>query len=788
MVVVPPGEFMMGSGYGPKRAKPITRVKISDAFAIGKYEVTKEQFEKFVRETGHRFNDECWTLVRKWRWGRSKGNSFRSPGFKQGENHPAVCIVWRDAKAYTRWLSEETGRDYRLPTHAEWEYVARGGKGALRFWWGNKFRPEHANARGTPVGDKWEYTAPVGSFPANPFGVFDIIGNAREWVEDCAHLNYENAATDGRSWPGTCSFGRVSSGGSWGKEVKYLGSAYGGGHSTISAHSTAGFRVALSLKPRVPVADKHDELKKRVRRMLQYVRDNPMVFRQTRPDLTPGTLFSDCQHCPPMVVVPAGEFVMGSNISAKDRKEERPVRTVKIAKPFAVGQFEVTVLEYLYCVQDNWCARPGWLQKNSAGNVFDGSDATFVLEQPESTRKNHPITTIKWSNAKQYVRWLSEKTAESYRLLTEAEWEYVAKAGTGDKHYWWGNKPTRNHANYGKDEGLGTAASGKDRWHHTAPVGSFPANPFKIHDLHGNVFEWVEDCYDKTSYKRAPKDSRAWYGESSAKKSNCLLRSIRGGGYFWPVDHVRSSRRNGQFARWSRTWLGFRVAKTLLSQTEKSELRAKKQRKLTRLLQKELQRLNCDPGSVLGVWDDRTRASVAMLNTVTGEEVPTDRATAAALRAMMGRTVAICREETIPAIKKTKKMGVEANAREPVGRSQTALDPAQPKEEPDLARSLQAELSRVGCDPGAVDGAWGAKSRAALAAFNKYAKERLPTEEPTKQAFQTVKSATDRVCPSEAAKRDAAKKRVRKKLRDQFKTECETPGIWSTDCPTGVGR
>lgn len=214
-----------------------------------------------------------------------------------------------------------------------------------------------------------------------------------------------------------------------------------------------------------------------------------------------GTTLRECTECPEMVVVPAGRFQMGS--VNRGYNDERPVHEVVIDYLFAVSKYEVTFAEWDACVAGGGCRRrpddEGW------------------------GRENRPVINISWGEAKQYVHWLSRKTGKPYRLLSEAEWEYVARAGTTTR-YWWGgwlsDEADHDYANY-----KGTA--GVDRWVNTAPVGSFDANAFGLFDTAGNVSEWVEDFWHDT-YQGAPNDGGAW---TTREVTDYNERVIRGGSW-----------------------------------------------------------------------------------------------------------------------------------------------------------------------------------------------------------------------------------------------------------------
>ena len=260
LVVVPPGSFMMGSPASEEGRwgdeGPVHRVMIAEPFAVGVHEVTRGEFARFVSATGRSMGD-CSTY-----WGvESSGRHWRSPGFRQGDDHPVVCVDWDDVRAYVSWLSRETGQRYRLLSESEWEYVARAGTSTARYWGESESgQCRYANGADLTAGrrhDGWTVaecddghyaTAPVGSFSANEFGLHDVHGNVWEWVEDCWNASYAGAPGDGSAWEsGDCS-GRVLRGGSWASDPWNLRSAYrrevevevGGG-------SVDGFRVARTL-------------------------------------------------------------------------------------------------------------------------------------------------------------------------------------------------------------------------------------------------------------------------------------------------------------------------------------------------------------------------------------------------------------------------------------------------------------------------------------------------------------------------------------------------------------
>ena len=251
MVVVPAGSFMMGSPSSEKGRRenegPVHRVTIPARFAVGKYEVTRGEFARFVSATRHDTGSSCWARE-GGKWKNRSGRSWRSPGFSQTDRDPAVCVNWEDARAYVGWLSGKTGKKYRLLSESEWEYAARAGT-TTRYWWGNAIGRNRANCK--DCGSRWdnEQTAPVGRFGANDFGLHDMHGNVFEWVGDCWNDGYEGAPSGGRAWEsGNCGR-RVLRGGSWNLLPRHLRAASRDWVDTGYRGNLFGFRVARTLTP-----------------------------------------------------------------------------------------------------------------------------------------------------------------------------------------------------------------------------------------------------------------------------------------------------------------------------------------------------------------------------------------------------------------------------------------------------------------------------------------------------------------------------------------------------------
>jgi formylglycine-generating enzyme required for sulfatase activity len=275
MVVVPAGSFTMGS---PERENgrntwegPQHVVTFARPFAVGKFEVTVDQFAAFARDTGYDAGSRCWTFEA----GKdgSRDRSWRNPGYAQNGSHPAACLSRQDAMAYADWLSKMTGTNsYRLLSEAEWEYAARARTTpgpSTRFAFGDDEREMCAHANGldqtarreipgtgtwafVPCSDGYAHTAPVGSFSANGFGLYDMHGNVKEWTQDCYHdgQGYRGAPIDGSAWTSGDCHSYVLRGGSWLSYSRLLRAAFRYKSDAGDRTGDVGMRVARTLLPR----------------------------------------------------------------------------------------------------------------------------------------------------------------------------------------------------------------------------------------------------------------------------------------------------------------------------------------------------------------------------------------------------------------------------------------------------------------------------------------------------------------------------------------------------------
>jgi formylglycine-generating enzyme required for sulfatase activity len=228
MKTLPPGRFAQGADANDENAatleRPQHRVAIGYSFGIGIYEVTVGEFREFANATGYRATS-CATY--DGAWAERAGFNWQNVGYTQTAAHPVACVSWRDARDYAAWLSKKTGQKYRLPSESEWEYGARAGSSVAVPWTGSAAACASANVADQsaaqqypgwtvdPCSDGYVYTAPVGTFRANAFGLYDMLGNVAEWVQDCWHEDYQGAPTDGSAWLGAGCAERGLRGGSW---------------------------------------------------------------------------------------------------------------------------------------------------------------------------------------------------------------------------------------------------------------------------------------------------------------------------------------------------------------------------------------------------------------------------------------------------------------------------------------------------------------------------------------------------------------------------------------------
>ena len=553
MVLIPAGEFQMGSN-AEDHEKPVHTVYV-DAFYIDKYEVTNAQFKTFVDanpqwQKGNipdKYHDGGY--LKLW-----NGNNYpRGMG-----SDPVVGVSWYAAMAYAQWVGK------RLPTEAEWEKAARGGLVGKKYPWGNvapngtqcNFADKNLSERWIEdwteifgrnwsdenADDGYSITAPIGSYPPNGYGLYDMAGNAAEWCIDGYDAGFYRRSPRRNPIAGEMTLRevmtnyqnvktlRVMRGGSWLFNARFLRVANRTWFSpTHSFMKLVGFRCARDVTP------------------------TKLLEKQAPPKTNAMPDTSE------MVLISAGEFQMGSNDSnAEDH--EKPVHTVYV-DAFYIDKYEVTNAQFKTFVDAN----PQWQKGNIPDKYHDGGYLKLWNgnNYPRGMGSD-PVVGVSWYAAMAYAQWVGK------RLPTEAEWEKAARGGLVGKKYTWGNvAPNGTQCNFA-DKTLSELNPNEwsdenvnDGYSIMAPIGSYPPNGYGLYDMAGNVWEWCIDEYDAGFYRRSPRRNPVaggWVGDGFAKVQNHNARMFRGGAWNSPGSSLRVSFRNGGMPTTSKTVIGFRCA------------------------------------------------------------------------------------------------------------------------------------------------------------------------------------------------------------------------------------
>ncbi len=540
-VRVPAGEFMMGSETGDGDERPVHRVGIEYNFELGRTEVTVGQFKAFVEATGYETVGErkgsLWHYASPEQMGWMRGRSWRNPGFDQTDEHPVVGISYLDATAFCRWLSQQSGECFRLPTEAEWEYACRGGT------------PEetagHLDESAWYSGSGARSTHPVGHKKPNAWGLFDMQGNAAEWCEDLYDWNYGRVPRDGSAHtvpgvPAVAAARRVLRGGSWSSPAQACRPSYRCPVPTAHRGSDTGFRIVRDNRPSVPAKPSPNPSDVK-RAPVQVVpgKDPPRTLRLE----VDGVVFE-------FVRIDPGSFVMGSPhryVDEYDWTYEMPEHEVTIDSRFYLGASEVTREQFaLFVDQTGYVTdaeKQGWAFTCVPGGpwhyraLMDWRFPGFVQTDRD------PVTHIGWHDAVAFCQWLCQKTGRDIRLPSEAEWEYACRAGTGgefagpvDEMAWmlWNSGPVRR----------------------TRPVAQKQPNAWGLYDMHGGVWEWVQDLWHDEA-EGAPTDGSAWLGTDRFDP----MGITRGGSFASPPwlcrSYIRMKTPLGQMIHYNN---GFRLA------------------------------------------------------------------------------------------------------------------------------------------------------------------------------------------------------------------------------------
>ncbi len=599
MVTLPSGEFLMGSKESNSE-QPIHRVKVG-SFKLAKYNVTNKEFMQFIKATNYKPTKVCLFKGQKdvlqeqsMTWDEDKDISRQF--------NPITCLSWKDTQAYIAWLSTQTNKRYRLPSEAEWEYAARAGS-TTKFHFGDdeKNLCQYGNGYDQPASkgigsffnwstkgiecNDYEHTSTiVGTYSPNKFGLYDMIGNASQWVADCYHTNYQGGPKTASAWTDANCTTPFARGGTWSTTANSQRSAFRPALEEVKAiaqqgYFDRGFRLALDIKNDIkkgikddastPLSDSHKSFITDLTKAQQTVIERKAIALKEREALL--ATYKNWEKTPvivpPMVNIPAGEFLMGSNRSSK----EKPVHKVNV-KAFKISKYEVTIKQFKqFAAATNYITgNECWKYLSEGGGPF--KDGISVVPgnwlTPEYAPSDfHPVMCVSWDDANAYITWLSQQTGTKYRLPTEAEWEYASGAGSTAK-YFFGNddKGICQYGNTFDESGMRAFVRDKDYKkeemacddgaEYTTVVGMYKPNAFGLYDMIGNISEWVEDC-DHNNYEGAPNDGSAWISEK------CYMRSRKGSSY-GPGDGSHTAlRAHGGKNNRSSLGEGFRVAEDI---------------------------------------------------------------------------------------------------------------------------------------------------------------------------------------------------------------------------------
>ena len=601
LVVIPAGSFTMGSTLAETRRlqndwsvaeslvqpeEPAHAVRISRNFLLGKYGVTVRQFKQFVAETGYRTVAERhgWGWVfdaEKRHWVKKNGTSWRNPGAETWDDHPVTMVCHEDAEAFCRWLTKKEGRLYHLPTEAQWEYAARGGKEGERFPWGEEYpdgKKLNMADKSSPVpwadktvDDRFGRTSPVGAFAPNGYWLYDMVGNVWQFCSDYydskAYEGTKNHVTVDPVGPAKGKK-RVVRGGNWAFEAGIARSSFRFGIDADLCVDVNGFRVAAVAEPgenpldqkALPAAGERQftneqitELMARVKKLVAEGRrlearkivdqlgqtisakkgaaeGGTVSVRNALEDVIDVTQDSSVQSFTnslsmKMVRISAGAFGMGSSESdiswalttlaqgqPMNLENEFPLHKVRVSRPFFISATEVTVGWFRTFVEETGYVTDA--EDAGGGEVFSTRDNRFEKKTGTSWRNpgwaikdDEPVVMVSWYDAQAFVEWLTAKEKLSYKLPTEAQWEYAARGGIPMAQFPWGDTlPDGRRANYADRN---TDYEWRDRTaddghKYVAPVGSYDPNGYGLYDMAGNVLEWVRDYYGEDYYRFSP--------------------------------------------------------------------------------------------------------------------------------------------------------------------------------------------------------------------------------------------------------------------------------------------
>jgi formylglycine-generating enzyme required for sulfatase activity len=615
LTLIPPGEFQMGStpagvekvlrseasvsGQIADDEQPQHRVRITQPFYLGIYEVTKGQFHDFVDETGFKTDAErrrqgCggYTGRPDQPFDNRPSFNWREWGVDESEDFPVVQVSRDDATAFCEWLSKREGREYRLPSEAEWEYACRAGTTQV---FCTRDDPTDltkdanlldATARASfpkwtwtfPETDGWAITAPVGQFRPNNFGLYDMLGNAWEWCADPYDRAYYRSSpvVDPQGPPDPYS--AVARGGSWSDGPSSCRPARRYGAGRISVLNSHGFRIVAEVsrgdfsaprkEPSAPpemLVSPFDEKTARATRKLWARRLKSGIEHKNSLGMK-------------LLLIPPGRFAMGSPETADEllkdfadsNKEwfagERPVHPVTLTRPFYLGKFEVTKGQFRQFIESTGY-RTDAEKDGKGGFGYTGEGQSPFAQRPGFNWSDWgvelsdftPVFNASHNDATAFCAWLSRKEGKTYRLPTEAEWEFACRAGTLTRSYN-GNDPDKlteianvwdASAKAAIPSATGTMHA-SDGWPVASPGGRFLPNNFGLYDLLGNVSEWCADRKADDYYSKSPDHDPP--GPAKGKH-----RILRGGSWRAGAADCRAASRTALEPSDRYFGLGFRV-------------------------------------------------------------------------------------------------------------------------------------------------------------------------------------------------------------------------------------
>ncbi len=534
LAYIPPGTFTMGSPSSEQEqfkhdntddwaAQEIQHeVSITKGFYMGAHPVTQEEYEQVMGKNP--------SFFRAAGTGRDKVAGLDTRRF------PVEWVSWDDATEFCRKLSEKEGKTYRLPTEAEWEYACRAGT-RTAFYFGDTISTDQANYAGDRVygngkkGVDRERPTPVGSFPPNALRLYDMHGNVWQWCQDwCDKDYYQNSP---KNDPVNEAAGKLKSrvlrGGSWHNSPSEARSAARFLAPPGLRNWNYGFRVVAAYWPATEEA--------------KSARVDP---KRSEPPVKEMTNSIGMK----LVYIPPGKFVMGSPRSEQEqsKKDSRGrdwaaqeiQHEVAITKGFYMSVYSVTQEQYEKVTGKN----PSWFSSTGGGK-----DDVAGLD----TRR-FPVETVSWNDAAEFCRKLSQREGKTYRLPTEAEWEYACRAGTKTA-FSFGDTISTDQANYNGNAIFGNGRKGIYR-ERPLPVGSFPANAFGLYDMHGNVNQWCQDWYDFNYYRKSARNDPL--NETASE-----MRVLRSGSWGSYPGICRSANRSGSTPDYRNRTIGFRVVMLL---------------------------------------------------------------------------------------------------------------------------------------------------------------------------------------------------------------------------------